>query len=102
MLFGLVCFLAGVAGIVCAWFGLWAVTIIGAALDILENVIEMRSGRQTNCVTLVFFVVVGVLVGLWSPLTWWQGLAIGICAESVIIGGMGYIMMISVFFPRRK
>lgn len=97
---GLAGTIASVIGIIC-WFSSKSIVmlLVGVGLYAIETVLEWKdlNANAKKMDVLVFFI--GCLIGwLCSSAPWYVGGLIALCGYSAIMGLIGFVNMLLIFF----
>lgn len=89
MLFGSICFVFAIAGIIGFYNDLYILTYIGLGLCLFESVLGRLEGTLKSMNTTIIAGILGWLI----TKNFWLGIAIGVCFENVIMFIGGIVMM---------
>lgn len=99
MILGAICTVLGLLGIYGFFSSNIILLVIGAIACVIENIIGVATRQQKDLAVLIAFAVFGGIYAHFAHIPILNGVLLGICFESGILGLFGFFIFI--FISRR-
>jgi hypothetical protein len=80
-----ICSILSIIGVIGFFLGFPIMAYIGGIASIVENSVELGSGRQTSAATLWIAILIGIGFAITSSYAWWQGILIACSFEGAFM-----------------
>lgn len=97
MILGAICTILGILGVAGIFLGSPALVITGAISNLVECGVGFFTGQLKSLTSLISAALIGAVYAAFADISTLMGIAYGLCFESAIMGGLGWIMFFYIY-----